>query len=71
MKQQVKFKGGQFDGRMAVIRIEEEFKQGMELYFGAGIVYTIRPGPIAESIEKSQEPMEFGMVVLIYKETTK
>lgn len=71
MRQQVKFEGGQFDGRMAFIKIEEEFKQGMELYFGDGVVYTVRTGPIAESIEKSQEPMEFGMIVLVYKETTK
>lgn len=63
MIQCAKFEDGPLAGRMAEIEFPEPFHRGMIVDLGDAR-YTVRNGPIAECIERNQQPFKHGMILL-------
>lgn len=63
MIQCVTFADGPRKGHAAMLRFPGRFTVGMQVRTNVG-VYVVRSGPIADAIERTQEPIDFGAVVL-------
>ena len=63
IKQAVIFVDGPYESKCAKLSIDSRFVQGM-VFDVHGHLYQVQYGPIAECIERSQEPLEHGMVRL-------
>lgn len=64
IEQSVFFVGGAHDKKQSTIHIPLPFRIGMRLLVD-GELYEVRNGPIASVIERTQEPVSCGVVVLI------
>lgn len=68
IEQMALLQDGPLAGKMASIAFPKPFFTGMGVQTPHG-EYVVRKGPIAQCIEKSQEPVEFGAVVLMCRQT--
>ena len=65
VRQTVVFRGGPYDGKMAVMQFPKGFDVGMDVVVN-GSPYIVRDGPIAASVEREQKEFENCAVVLVY-----
>ena len=63
IQQTVKCEGGPHDGGMATLLIPLPFFRGMKVNVN-GHVYVVRNGAISEAIEKTQQPLKHGCILL-------
>lgn len=64
IRQHAVFAGGTLDMRTGLVAFARPFLRGTKLAID-GEIYVVRDGPIAEAVEKSQQPMENCIIVLV------